>query len=382
MQTSQLTDRVLRRLAETRVERGAVLTLYVDLDPARFADAGARASQVRSLLDDASRQARGRDGLTHEDRAQLDEDIERSRRFLGGDELDPSGARGLALFCAGAADLFEVVKLPRPVGAEAAIGPRPLIEPLVEMTSRGRWCVVLVNRKVGRILRGSSDSLAELESVRDDTHGQHDQGGWSQPRYQRSVEKEVTDHMRRTAEALFRSFERAPFDHLLVGGPQELSSTVEQSLHPYLRERLTGRFDVDVESSSPEAVLDAARPRMEDEERRRERLALDRLEEGAGTGGRGATGLDDVLGALNERRVETLLLAGGFVAAGVECPRCGWLGAEGVAACPVDGSELERLDDVAERAVELALSQSAEVVVPRHHDDLDSLGGVGAVLRF
>src|SRR5256885_9916650 len=48
----------------------------------------------------------------------------------------------------------------------------------------------------------------------DEVHGQHDQGGWSQARYQRSVEKEVHDHLKRTAEVAFRRFQRLPFDRL------------------------------------------------------------------------------------------------------------------------------------------------------------------------
>ena len=46
------------------------------------------------------------------------------------------------------------------------------------------------------------------------------------------------------------------------------------------------------------------------------------------------------------------------------------------------GEELQRRDDVIEPAFESALEQSAEVVVVRHHPDLDSLGSIGAVLRY
>ena len=43
----------------------------------------------------------------------------------------------------------------------------------------------------------------------------------------------------------------------------------------------------------------------------------------------------------------------------------------------------KRRDDVVESAVELAIVQSAEVLISRHHrDELERRGGVGAVLRF
>jgi hypothetical protein len=50
--------------------------------------------------------------------------------------------------------------------------------------------------------------------------------------------------------------------------------------------------------------------------------------------------------------------------------------------CPVDDSALGRREDVLETAIEVALGQSADVVVVRHHQDLGPLGGIGAVLRF
>jgi peptide subunit release factor 1 (eRF1) len=180
---------------------------------------------------------------------------------------------------------------------------------------------------------------------------------------------------------LFRRFKRTPFDALLIGCPEEMCNEVERRLHPYLQERIVGRIDVDVENTTPDQVLAAAAEKMEAEDKRRERDALDRLAEGLGTGGRGAAGLDEVLGMLNERRVEILLFEQGLTAPGVVCPHCGWIGAEG-ASCPIDDTPLEQRDDIIETAVQLAITQAAEVIAVRHHDDLDGKGSIAAVLRF
>jgi peptide chain release factor subunit 1 len=138
---------------------------------------------------------------------------------------------------------------------------------------------------------------------------------------------------------------------------------------------------VDVENTTPDEVLEAASVQMEKEDTRREREALDRLDAGLGTGGRGAAGLEEVLAVLNERRVEILLIEQGLTAPGVCCPACDWVGADG-SNCPVDDTPLEQRDDIIEAAVQLAITQSAEVISVRHHDDLDGRGSVAAVLRF
>jgi len=369
----------LRRLAEIRLDHPVVLSLYLDLDPTEFATPPARATAVRSLLDEADRRVRDRADVPHEQRMELRASLERATSVLEGD-LPSEGAQALAIFAAESADLFEVLKLPRPVPRRVAIRRSPLIAPLARLARRERWCVALVNRRDARIFRGSPDGLREIEQVHDLVFGQHEQGGWSQARYQRGIEKEKDDHLKNTVEALMKHFKRRPFERLIVGGPREVAADFESKLHGYLSERLAGRIDVDVEHSTPEQVLEAVQPRFEELEEEREAQALERL----GEAGRAAIGLEDVLRALNERRVETLVADERYSAPGTRCPSCGWLGPAGERKCPVDETELETLDDLTEAAVELTIQQSAEILaVRRRRDELaERAGGIAALLRF
>jgi len=369
----------LRRLAEIRLDHPVVLSLYLDLDPTEFATPPARATAVRSLLDEADRRVRDRADVPHEQRMELRASLERATSVLEGD-LPSEGAQALAIFAAESADLFEVLKLPRPVPRRVAIRRSPLIAPLARLARRERWCVALVNRRDARIFRGSPDGLREIEQVHDLVFGQHEQGGWSQARYQRGIEKEKDDHLKNTVEALMKHFKRRPFERLIVGGPREVAADFESKLHGYLSERLAGRIDVDVEHSTPEQVLEAVQPRFEELEEEREAQALERL----GEAGRAAIGLEDVLRALNERRVDTLVADERYSAPGTRCPSCGWLGPAGERKCPVDETELETLDDLTEAAVELTIQQSAEILaVRRRRDELaERAGGIAALLRF
>ena len=376
MQVSAPDRDQLRALAELRLERPVVLSLYLNLDPSQFATPPARKSSIRSLLDEAERRVRERNGLSQEDKAALQASLERARAFLEND-LPSDGAHALAVFASEPGDLFEALKLPRAVPNRVAIGHSPLVGPLARIARRERWCVTLVNRRDARILRGGPDGLREVERIHDDVHGQHDQGGWSQSRYQRGIEKEKDDHLKVTCDALLRHFKSQPFERLLVGGPREVVTDLEHKLHHYLSERLAGRIEVDVERSNPDQVLDAARPLIDKLERERERDALERL------GERGACGLEDVLPPLNERRVELLILDEQFGGVtGVQCLECGWLGLEGDR-CPADGSELVQLDDLTEAMIELAVQQSAELLAVHHEREaLERHGGVAALLRF
>jgi peptide chain release factor subunit 1 len=379
MQTGRVDEETLRRLAAYESSDGLVLSFYLSLDPSDFAVANARRTAIRSLVDDAHRRIEGREDLSHDAKAGSLEALDRARAWFEGPGFSAGGAHAVGVFAGD--DLFEVVKLPRPVPSEVVIGRKPFVEPLVDMTRGGGWCVLLSNRVAARILRGSRDRLDEVATLGREQARGHEHGG-TEAGYQRGVLEDAGAHVKRATDLLYRRFKRAPFDRLILAATSEVAPLVEDRLHPDMRARLVGRIDLDVERSRPHQVLDAARPLMDDVDRRGEEEAFDRLA-GRSSDGRGTAGLEDVLEALTERRVETLLLDERFSARGSLCPRCGWLGPERATACPADGSKLERREDIADLAIERALGQSASVLVPRYlQDELRKREGVAAILRF
>jgi peptide chain release factor subunit 1 len=378
MATTITRDR-LRRLADVKPERGRVLSVILNLDPTEFATPPARSTAVTSVLTEAAHRVEEADGLDHEERGALKEDVERVREALMASDIAQNGTRAVAVYACKPADLLEVVRINRPVESAVVLDRKPYLEPLVAEAHEERWCVLLVNRRNARFFVGDGGGLEETDRIEDDVHRQHDQGGWSQANYQRSVEKEKVDHLVHVGEVAFSAYKHRGFDRLLVGAPDELVNELEQKLHPYLRERIAARLHLDVENSSIEDVRSAAGAAIEDWRQRCERDALDRLTEGVGRGGRGAAGLAAVLQALNEQRVDTLLVAENFRSAGGRDPETGMLhaGDHGPA-----GNELERCENIVEPAIEKAIEQSARVIKVRYHDDLGPLGGIGAVLRY
>jgi peptide subunit release factor 1 (eRF1) len=370
-----------KRLVEQRSDH-YIVSLYLDLDPERFATAPARASQIRSLLDVAAREVEKDETLGHDDRISLRADLERIRRYLLSREPPFKGARALAVFCSGRDDLFEVVQIAHPVEGRVVIERCPYVEPLVHAVRR-RWCVALVTRRDARVLTGAPEQLQQRLRIEENVHGQHDQGGWSQANYQRSVEQDVDNHLRRVADELHRRWRREPCDCLALGGPHEVVARFEALLGDDLRSRLVARrVEVDVGAATDDQIRAAIAALVEDSERQREREALDQLAAGLGRGGRAAGGPEETLPALAQRRVQTLLLENGADRPGGRCPTCGLLSLEPTGRCPADGTELEEVEHLREAAVELALTQDAEVIVVQRYPDLGPHQGIAALLRF
>jgi peptide chain release factor subunit 1 len=346
-----LTTSRLRRLADLRPEHGQVLSVYLNLDPAEFPTPAARASAISSLIHDAQRTiAELAERLEHDDRMALRADVDTVRDVLESPDIAEGGTHGIAVFACAPADLLETVRLPHPVQARVVIDDAPFVEPLVEQAGDERWCVLLANRRSARIFLGVPQTLDETDRVQDDLHSQYSQGAWSQGRHQRAAHEDVRDHLEHVAQVVFDLNKRSGIDRLLIGATEETQGELERRLHPYLRERLAGHVQIDVEHASLEDVRAKTAEAVEEIARGREREALDRFRQGIGAGGRAAAGIEDVLAALTEARVQTLLLGEGF-----ESP---------------------------ERVVEKALESGAEIVFVRYHDDLKLHGGIGALLRY
>ena len=386
MHANQLTEDTLRSLSQVEADEPVVVTLFLDLDPAQFATPPARATQITSLLSDLDALLRDGD-LSHDAAEALKIDRERIESFLRDEDLDVGEAAALAIFSSDALDVWEVVKLPEPVGAAVHLDQRPILEPVMGLEDEGAWCVLLVTRDSARIFRGGPTGIRGIRDVQSDVKNQHSAGGWSQARFERSVEREVEWHLEHVTDLLFRSFKRRPFDHLIVGANNEsLRPALEREIHAYLSERIRGWVDIDEKLSSEAEVFGAVREQMNAHLEQEERELLERFATERATDGRAAEGLGPVLAALVERRVETLLVREGAAATGAKCVTCGWIGPAGRERCPVDATTLDAVDNIVEPAIQAAIQQSAAVQVVKPSDDDEGAapisGPVAALLRY
>ena len=253
-----ITQARLRALAAVHPEQGRVLSVFLNLDPAQFATPNARSSAITSVITAAAHKVEESDGLSHDERMALRDDVERVREVLIGSDIAANGTRAVAVYACGPEDLLEVVRLRRPVDNRVVLDRTAFVEPLVMQGTDERWMVLLTNRRAARLFFGPGDSLEETDRIVDDVHSQHDQGGWSQLNYQRSVEKEVSDHLAHTAELAFDLYKKRGADRVLIGVPAELITEFKGKLHPYLAERIAGKIAVDVENASLDDVCAAA----------------------------------------------------------------------------------------------------------------------------
>jgi peptide chain release factor subunit 1 len=371
----------LRELAEFRAEKGCAISLYLDLDPSIVPTAGDADTRVSSLLAEGERHA-GADGrgLTHDQRVALKADFDRIREYFES-EFDRDGAQGLAIFSAGLDNVWRPRTLIDSVPDKVHVGRKFHLAPLVPLVGRGEGAIVaVVSRERGDLLRLTSGRLGEIADRTVEIPGQHDQGGWSQSRFQRHIEKLVGEHLREVAEELDRRVRAMSSPKVIVVCSDETRAEFEELLSKETQGAVVGWTNAEAHAS-PADLLELASPILEQERAREEGEVVARWREEAGRGGRASSGWSETLEAASDERIEVLLYGENVDREAWQCPACGRLSAAG-GQCPLDGTEMEQRDDGLDLAVHQTVAHGGTVWAITAHHDLDPVEGVGALLRY
>ena len=335
---------------------------------------------MRSLLDAAAKShGATRPDLAHEVRSGLKSDFERVGRFFES-EFDRDGARGLAVF-RGARQRLERPWVAFAGHRTARVADDFLLAPLVPLVGKGEGSLVaVVGREQGRVLVLRRGRLEQLADRTEDAPGRHDQGGWSQSRFQRHIENLAHEHFRAVADELEAQFRPLGRPRIVVVCGEETRPEFAEALSTEVEDAVIGWTRAEAHASDAE-LLEIVSPCFEDWRAAREADAVARWQEEVGKGARGTAGWAQTLEAASDGRVELLLFQAGVQKAAFRCPACG-RAAPDATTCPLDGTTMEPRDDGLDLAVRLTLAHGGEVLALQSRHDLDPVDGIGAILRF
>ncbi|MFL7808693.1 MAG: hypothetical protein AB8I80_08690, partial [Anaerolineae bacterium] len=95
----------------------------------------------------------------------------------------------------------------------------------------------------------------------------------------------------------------------------------------------------------------------------------------------GSLGLGRTLLAMQERRIQTLVIQEGYRHAGRVCTNCGYLTLSESDVCSVCGGGVQVLEDIVDHLVHRAIEMDVEVVFV-DDERLVEAGGIGSIWRF
>jgi peptide chain release factor subunit 1 len=365
----------VERLAQLRSDHG-ILSAYIKLDPQLAYDRRQAEAKFKGA---STRFARG---AGRRWRPVLEREKDRVLEHLRG--VQPNG-RSIVIFSCRPDNIWEAIQLdvmvPTWVTVDTSTHTSILARVLDEYP---RLAVAMLDGDNARIYLEEQRRDTRMAEIKSDIPGRHDQGGWSQARYQRHIDFHGAQHRKKVAEELQELYYSRPFDRLITVGVEQASKELEEMLPEPVARRVIGRLPANFKQESDDEILERVSRLREEDERTSEAAMVQQVIESADAGGHGAVGLDETLRAVFEGRVDTLVVAEGVAAEGAACPNCGYFAAERFQNCPACNRPSEPLQDVVEHAVERVYLASGHVdmVFGQAREQLLSRGGVGALLRY
>lgn len=371
----------IRELAQFQADSKAECALSFYFQPSRPQDKSHRAEAilvkdlVKRTLQDVEKD--GRNGSTHKD-------IQRILQMAEG--LHGNQGRAKAVFACGEKNFWREYNLPPQLpGTQLSVDRRFRLKPLAMLLgAQPKLNVVLVDRQHARFFALRLDEISEQEAMfhslprrgRSDGYAGYD-GGHSE----RRVNDEALHHLRFVAQRMKDEAEKGVWEKVIVGCLDAAWHELEPQLHPYVKQRLVGRFTAEV-GITPEQVREQAQEVWKKyQDSRRCALVRDVLSH-AKSHKRGATGLRRVLRSLEMGEVQAIVMAQSFAARAAECIFCGHLDAHLVSFCAVCGRATHRLEDVCDAIIPRAIQSDIEMVYVKDDPHLDGVGNIAALLRF
>ena len=376
-----LTPETLAPLTELALPTRSVLSAYLDISPDEVAT-----GQVRLKLKNMARAWQESIEDKGERRA-FDEEVSRVENYLRYELKEPG--RTLVIFSSKAADLWRVFHIPVRIRTRLVWDERPYLRPLLTvMDEYERYGVVLVSREESRFFLFYMGEIAEYSfSLYDYVPNRHKRGGWAQARFQRHVDDHALHHFKATAEIAARLAERDNWQRIVLMGTEENVARVREYLPKAIQERVAGELPANI-NDNLNTIRDKVLALEQAIERQVEARRVEAVITAAEKGKNGALGYADVLLAVQEGRVDLLVVPEGLEHPGWECERCGGLIADILAdppkACPYCGGPLKEVEDVVDLAMQKVLSTGGTIEVLRGpiRDQFLKEGIIGALLRY
>ncbi|HZQ68925.1 MAG TPA: host attachment protein [Terriglobales bacterium] len=338
----------------------------------------AEAILVKDLVRNAQREAEkhGKNGCARAD-------LERILEMITG----LSAGHAKAVFACSSHNFWREFELPPLLSStQLFVNQRFHLKPLAALLgAQPRICVAVINRQRARLF---DFRLEELRDKHDIVHSAPRRsksdgfGGYDAGHAERRVADDAMRHFKDVAERLKSEAEANAWDRIIIGCQENHWSELEPHLHPYVKQRLLGRFSADATTATNEQIREEASRIFKDSIESRRHLLVGNVISEAKSNSRGVTGLRRVLRSLELGEVQTLLIGDNFKARAVECASCGHLDSHLVSHCPACGHATRELEDVCDPIIRNAILRDIELLYVKDEPAFDQVGNIAALLRF
>ncbi|MCJ7622420.1 MAG: hypothetical protein MUO76_02875 [Anaerolineaceae bacterium] len=348
----------------------SVLSLYLNTDPTE-GSAESYKLRLRNLLKEIT----------------LVEDVEVVERYFNV-EYDWTG-RGIVVFSCAKHDFFRTYPLAIAVHDSIQVGDQPAVKPLANLLDNyGGYGVILIDKQGARLFSFHLGELSEQDGVMGEPVKRMKTGGASSMGGRRggtgqaeAMDETVERNMKDAADAAARFFQDNHVRRILISGTDDNVAMFRGMLPKSWQSLIVGTFAMSMTASHADVQIKAIQIGREADIQHQKKL-INALVTGAAKEQGAVIGLEETLAAINNGRVQTLVMVENLHEPGYYCEDCQFLTTNPAETCSACSGEVEEILDVVELAVARTMRHGGDVEVLYTVSDLDEKGGIGAILRY
>ncbi|MCB9418555.1 MAG: hypothetical protein H6667_02030 [Ardenticatenaceae bacterium] len=268
------------------------------------------------------------------------------------------------------------------------IGDKPYVKPLAHLMDHyAHYGVIMVDKVGARFFEYHLGELQNNDGYMGEDVQKLKKGGGSSAVGMRAggsgarrEDEVIQRNLRESAAAASKFFAHKPIRRLFLGGTAETVGQFSDLLPKQLQSCLAGTFAMDMNAGEHE-VRQETLDLLAKANNEREQKLVETMVTTQAKGGNAVTGLDDTLQAISEKRVQSLIISDGFRTPGYVHPESDFVTAN-LARSPLSDTDMTQIEDVVDAAVALTMNQGGHVEIISNNPALESVGRIGAILRY
>lgn len=294
---------------------------------------------------------------------------------------NPLKTGSICIFACKEIDFFQTVFLPSLVSDIIRIDSCPYIRPLAEYYDDYENVAVVVadNEKV-RIFLVSSLVIGTEEVIKGNIKNHVKVGGWSQQRYERRRDNQLSEYAHEITDALIKLNRDEKYGRILLVGSKEILHIVYKNMTKDFQNKIIEK-NLDL-SKGEGAVNHDIMVLLSDEEHHARQDYWERIRTEYIRGGLAVVGLDEVLQAAKDGRVDRVLIDHALHPLVERCQNSNSLNVDETEICMVCGSKLLFKVSVINELLEMLIQSGSEFHFAVSNPELGAVGGIAALLRY
>ncbi|BFN36224.1 hypothetical protein [Fidelibacter multiformis] len=350
---------VIQSLQTLKTEGNPVTTVYLDVSTSQ------KLRNADIVVNNMFKQKKDKTfykNLSDQEKVSVEKDVEGMIKFLKnqlGEER-----RSLMIVSSNRAYVWQVIHLGFSVENMMVIKDRPYLRPFLEGISHERnYAIVLVDQGKAKILMnhlGNKEELFNVVNLLPEDGNEGGFGGMDERKNERHREEIVAKHYKNVAAQLDVLDQKYHFDWIILGGLRESMSDFANYLRSGLKDKISREVPVDPNLSMDKVfhLVDKEIPgcRMDFEKN-----ILNMFANEFHKNYKGVSGIRQTEEALQQGRVEMLMIQDGFQTKGRVCKWCLHMTTEEEDECPNCGHPMARTLDITDELIHMALDTGAKI---------------------